>query len=521
MDIFENTIPIIIGTLLSPAIIGAVGILAFSVPALFLLRAGAQKRFRVKAAFEKVVLLVLVAKEALEAEEERKSPTSQEIQEDIAVAETLMSAIGGMPAERGFKKWFYGTENEIAFEIVAHKGLVSFYAVVPKRLQEFVQQQIHAQYPSAQIEQVPDYNIFSPQGAVTGSYLTFRRPAGFPLKTYRKMDGDPLSALTNALSKIGQDEGVAVQYVIRSAPKEWRSSGLKIARTMQQGKKLSEAMKGKGVLGAIGGKPKPKAGEPQKEYRLSPLEEELVKGIEEKASKAGLEANIRIVSSAPERARADAALANVLNAFNQYNIYEYGNSFTRAGEKTDRLVEEFIYRYFDEKRRILVSAEELASLYHFPLPSIGTPNIHWLSARKAPPPPNLPNEGLVLGSIRYRGQESIVRIKQADRRRHMYIIGKSGVGKSEFLKKMVKQDIEAGRGVCVIDPHGDFADDVLAFVPKERADDVIVFDPADLERPLGLNLLEYDPQYPEQKTFAVNEMLKIFDKLYDLKATGG
>jgi hypothetical protein len=89
------------------------------------------------------------------------------------------------------------------------------------------------------------------------------------------------------------------------------------------------------------------------------------------------------------------------------------------------------------------------------------------------------------------------------------------------MKSMVKQDIEEGRGVCVIDPHGDFAEDALGFVPRERAEDVIYFNPSDVDRPMGLNMLEYDPKYPEQKTFVINEMLKIFDKLYDLKSTGG
>ena len=103
----------------------------------------------------------------------------------------------------------------------------------------------------------------------------------------------------------------------------------------------------------------------------------------------------------------------------------------------------------------------------------------------------------------------------------MYIIGKSGSGKSVYQASLIKQDIEAGHGVCVIDPHGDLVDECLEYVPKNRADDVIFFDPADLERPIGLNMLEYDVARPQTRTFVINEMLKIFDKLYDLKATGG
>jgi len=112
-------------------------------------------------------------------------------------------------------------------------------------------------------------------------------------------------------------------------------------------------------------------------------------------------------------------------------------------------------------------------------------------------------------------------MKRADRRRHTYIIGKSGVGKSVLLANMAVQDIQNGEGVCVLDPHGDLISDILDRIPPERAEDVIVFSPGDLERPLALNLLDYDPRYPEQKSFVINEMIGIFDKLYDLKATGG
>ncbi|OGD31935.1 hypothetical protein A3C91_00540 [Candidatus Azambacteria bacterium RIFCSPHIGHO2_02_FULL_52_12] len=133
----------------------------------------------------------------------------------------------------------------------------------------------------------------------------------------------------------------------------------------------------------------------------------------------------------------------------------------------------------------------------------------------------MPAEGLVIGTNAYRGEEKEVRMGEEDRRRHLYIVGQTGTGKSVSMKNMIAQDIERGAGVCLIDPHGDAVEDVLAKIPKHRADDVIVFNPADLERPFGLNMLEYDPQFPEQKSFIVNEMIGIFDKLYDLKATGG
>jgi len=163
----------------------------------------------------------------------------------------------------------------------------------------------------------------------------------------------------------------------------------------------------------------------------------------------------------------------------------------------------------------------LASLFHFPLKNAETPNILWLTSRVAPAPSEVPNEGLLLGYNTYRGVKKEIRFKSADRRRHTYIIGKSGTGKSVLQTDMIVQDIENGHGVCVLDPHGDLITDILSRIPTERAEDVIIFSPADMQRPMAMNLLEYDPRYPEQKTFVINELIGIFDKLYDLKATGG
>ncbi|MFA6235544.1 MAG: type IV secretion system DNA-binding domain-containing protein, partial [Bacteroidota bacterium] len=342
---------------------------------------------------------------------------------------------------------------------------------------------------------------------------------------------DPLNSITNAMSKVTGEDGVAIQFVLRSARGKWRKEGIRIARAMQQGKKLSHVQGGfassigKGIgkeLSSMGSISKPGEKKPDEPYRLTPIEEEMVKGLEEKASKGGLDVNIRIIVSAPDPAKAQRYLNDILGAYGQYNIYEYGNSFVKAAPRFQTaMIRHFIFRHFDTRYVSVLNSEELASLFHMPLPTTETPKIDWLLSRRALPPSNLPSEGIMLGHSEYRGHDYVIRMKPADRRRHTYIIGKSGVGKSEFMKSLVKQDILEGRGVCVIDPHGDFAEDALSFVPRERAEDVIYFNPADTERPLGLNMMEYDPKYPEQKTFVINEMLKIFDKLYDLKSTGG
>ncbi len=499
-------------------------------------RRSARRKHAVASSLAKIVLLVTVPKESSEkGDEGQKEKSLDQIREDIAVMENIFTSIGGLSAQKGFSSWFFGRDDTFSFEIVSHKGLVSFYIVVPAAMQQFIEQQLHAQYPTAQIEEADDYNFFMPMGQAAGVEVGLARQSFFPLRTFKKMESDPLNPITNALARVDKNEGAAIQIIVRSATKDWRNFGIEVAKEMKSGKNLKTAMSkasqgsfskllsgvSADVSHATGGQ-KDDANSPKKEeYRLTALDEEMMKGIEEKASKFGLDVTVRIVASAATEPAAKAYVENMANAFSQYTIPQFGNMFTKRTLPTKKIIKSFVLREFNDTRKNVLTGEELTGIWHLPLSSTETPNIRWLLARKAAPPSNIPNEGLLLGHIEYRGQDIPVHIKHPDRRRHMYIIGKSGSGKSEMMKSMVKQDIEAGKGVCVIDPHGDFAEDALAFVPKERADDVIYFAPADIERPLGLNLLEYDPKYPEQRTFVINEMLKIFDKLYDLKSTGG
>ncbi|HOZ36381.1 MAG TPA: type IV secretion system DNA-binding domain-containing protein [bacterium] len=487
-------------------------------------------------AFTKVILRVGLPKE-IKLEDARKETTKEQIIEKISQAEELFASIGGLRVSHSLQNFIFGRQDHLSLEIVALDGKINFFVAVPGYLRRYLEQQIHAQYPYAQIDEVKDYNIFRPNSSVAGAYLQLGRVPMFPLKTYRKMDSDPLDAVTNSLSKLGPADGAAIQFIIRSAPSSWRSSGLKVVKEMQSGKTMSDALKAAGAsswLGQFGhsawqiskdmfvagtsGKTKEQKDHDQQAkgynspHKLSALEEETAKGIEEKASKAGLDVNLRVVLSASDPSSAERYLNDILNSFTQYNIYEYGNRFVVSRQRSiDALINDFIYRHFDERRRIVLNTEECASLFHFPLPTCETPNINWLHSRTAPPPVEIPKTGLILGKNIYRGEETVVRIKEADRRRHVYIIGMTGVGKSVLMENMIKQDIEQGKGVCVVDPHGGLAEKALEFVPRERAEDVIYFNPADIERPIGLNMLEADTV--EEMDFVTQEMVQIFYKL--------
>ena len=515
---FESALPFVFAFVLIAGI-GAVAVL--------LIRNRLIAQSHLRGGEDSTVTLLITIPRFRNQDEAKQHDAQASIKEQIAVAESLYAAIGGLKPHHGFSAWFLGRSDAVSFEMVAHQKLISFYATVPKGMREFIEQQLHAQYPDAQFEEVTDYNMFSPQGTILGGYLTLKRKSVFPVKTYKDLESDPLNALTNALSKVAEGDGVAIQYVIRAAHHSWREAGAKIVHAMNEGKTLHEAEHGKSALGSLGEwtqskEDREKAEQKQKERKLTQAEQKLAEGIENKISKAGMEVNIRIVACGASPETAQLYLNNVLSAFNQFNVYEFGNSFTTTIPRSkDGLVKDFIYRKFSERHSIILNTEEMSGLWHLPLASTETPNIRWMMARVAPAPLNMPENGLRLGTNKYRGKETIVTLGEQDRRRHMYIVGKTGSGKSEFIKNMVAQDIANGHGVAVLDPNGDMADQVLELVPKDRIDDVVYFNPADAERPFGLNMMEYDGRFPEQKTFVVNEMLAIFDQLYDLKATGG
>lgn len=484
----------------------------------------------------RVVLMIRVPKEDLKEKQQGQQPSYRKQTEEqrISVADAVYAALSQIPEAGGWERFWFGRNDHISLEIVADKDqLITFFAVVPYHLRVFFEQQFQAQYDAAVIDVVDDYNVFEPSGVVLASRLSMKRPAEFPILTYTKIEVDPMNALTNVFSKFEKNEGAAVQIIIQPARKNWARIPAKIAAVMQQGKKYEQARAE--VAGNILYRQwlsfkyiffkqhaKREMGvdiRTEREYRLSPMQEEMVKSFEEKAASPGFDVNIRVIVSAATKEIAEYKIHTILGAFAQYSGTLYANEFkTTKPSVNKREIEHFIYRTFNERTSFILNTKELSTLYHMPLPSTETPNIRWLLAKKAPPPFNMPKDGIILGEVDYRGIITHVRIKREDRRRHLYVIGQTGSGKSVLLSNLAIQDIQNGEGVCVIDPHGDLVEDVLERVPKERADDVIIFYPGDIERPVGLNMLEYDTDL--QKDFAVQEMVAIFYKLFGSEMIG-
>ncbi|OJI06330.1 hypothetical protein BK004_04155 [bacterium CG10_46_32] len=498
------------------------------IPITFIVRMFTRKMYNRFNPFEMVTLRVLLPKESLEVEGVNQQ---KEVRQLIAPIESFMSNLAGLRAERGWNAFWFGRRDHFAFEIVADDGVISFYITVPQDLRQFVEQQIQSQSPDAYIEEREDYNIFSPQSAIAGLSLGFKKSYYFPIQTYQEMEFDPLNGLTNSLSKFRDPEngGAAIQFVVRSAHPKWHAAASRLAREVRTGKKLSDAVKIvsgnpfnvalRAVMSAGTKKSEERERLNRQQQTLSQFDEEALSRIQGKSAKSAFEVNIRIVVAAQNESIANSSLSAIADSFSQYGGYEYSNGFIRNKPRNlTAFLNDFIYRNFKERGQLILNTVEMASVFHFPLPTAETPNILWLSSKQAAAPVNMPTQGLVLGHNVYRGDDTVVRIKEGDRRRHAYIIGKSGSGKSVLIANMAKQDIEAGHGVCVIDPHGDLVDTVLSYVPENRMKDVIYFDPSDTDRPMGLNMLEYKDD--SQKDFVVQDMIRIFEKLFPPEVIG-
>ena len=507
-----------------------VAILLILVIILFIYRFLARKKFKLPSGYEQVIFQVTMPKDAVRNGDGKTLDSLEHIREQISWAESLWAQIGGLKPDKGFKVWLYGRHDYLSLELVARQGLICFYIIVPQKYAGYFEEQLHAQYPHSQINVVSDYNLFEPKSYVSAASLIFGKNSVLAIKTYKYFESDPLNAITNALSKIAKNDGAAIQILVRPAYSDWRKKGVKIASVMQQGKKMEDALKEIGssnpwskivsFINFFSSKKKNENKNFDKDnYRLSPKEEEMVKNIQEKVSKAGLEFQIRVVTSSQEQHISKNYLSNILNAFSQYNIYEFGNSIVINSKNTDTVISNFIHRNFLSSNRKVLNTEELASLYHFPLPSCETPNIKWLGARKAAPPINIPTEGVLLGKNEYRGKETLIHLDKEDRMRHMYIIGMTGTGKSTLMVNMIVQDIQNGYGCCYVDPHGKDMQDIMKAIPPKRLNDVIYFNPADSEFPMGLNMLEAETQ--SQMDFAAQEMINIFYSLLPDAAMGG
>ncbi|HEC33061.1 MAG TPA: DUF87 domain-containing protein, partial [Candidatus Kaiserbacteria bacterium] len=397
---------------------------------------------------------------------------------------------------------------------------VIFYASVPDFKKELFEKHIISLFPGVQIEeQKNDYNIFSDNGVSVGSYATLKSNSVLPIKTYEQFDYDPLNVIINVFSKTEHSgEGAAIQIMFNPAgdfyTRKYKYALGKLQKGISKKKALNIPYTFKDeVVKTI----KDISKSSKKSSSNNPIDQNLIELVQNKISSPTLSASINIIASAQNRDRASTILTEIESSFNQFENTQ-GNSiiFKRLKKmKLKTLFKDFSFRIFSKSRSIPLNLKELTTLIHLPTQGVhSSPQFKQPRSAGAPAPIDIPQDGVLLGINKNRNIETEAHITEEDRLRHLYVIGQTGTGKTTLLKNMIAQDIKNGEGVCMIDPHGSDILDVLASVPEERYEDVIYFDPSYTKRVMSINLLEYDMNYPEQKTFVVNELFSIFKKLY-------
>ncbi len=441
------------------------------------------------------------------------SKEGKELKKEIGVSEQLFATLAS------FKEPF-------VFEVaVPHVGQeISFYASVKARFADVFVRQVQSFWQDSSVERVDDYNIFNYAGVSSGIFLTERERFVLPVKTYEEVEADTFLPLLGSLSKMEEiGEGAAIQIVAKPAGKKLKKEINSATEVLRKGWKIKDVLKNDlfSLSASDFAKAVIKGDSEKEEEKRTRIDEESLKAISAKAGKTLLSVNVRVIASAADKAGTDSLLGSLTAGFSQFSAPDRNEFKIVRPLNQKRFFYEFSFREFNPGEAMVLSSAELASIFHLPTPFTEIPRIKYLKSRESAPPPNLPKEGVLIGMSRFRGELKEVRITDDDRRRHVYAIGQTGTGKSNFLANMILGDIRRGKGVAVIDPHGDLVEDILGAVPPERQEEVILFDPGNLKMPVGLNMLEYDFSKPEEKTSIVNEMLQIFDKLYDLKTTGG
>ena len=458
---------------------------------------------------------------------------SKGFKEFIGAMEQFYAGMQSISPDKKNEKEIYFT-LEVALSNDSDEVVV--YAGIPNKYLSLFEKQILAFYHNAKIREVADdYNIFNASGASVGAYASLSERGVMPIKTYDNIEHDPMNTILNVFSKLQtKGEGAAIQLVVAPAGDKFINEFHMILDEVKDGVSVKHAAdnfyKFKNAFSKVGKEilfgVKQKIEENSKEKNMKgrrAVDEGAIEKIGNKIKSTIMKANIRVIASSGTKEGAEAILREIESSFNQFSEAA-SNSFVFEevhGSDLKQFFHDFSYRSFSSSKVMPLNLKELASVFHFPVGISSQPQLREAKAGIAPAPLELRNDGIVLGINSYRGKDTEIHLAKEDRMRHFYVIGQTGTGKTNIMLNMITQDIKNGDGCCYIDPHGTDIQTILSRIPKERIDDVIYFDPAYTARPMGLNMLEYDPKYPEQKTFVVNEMMGIFNKLFDMKVGGG
>ncbi len=436
---------------------------------------------------------------------------------ELSAEQMFASLHGLLSSQKQSTGFFSETSGEaISFEIAVINKRIGFYVWVPEYLKSYVEEQIYAQYPTVTVTEVED----QAQGSgskhinVLASELKLTGHSALPIKTFQNFEVDPLAAITATLAKFKDDEEAWIQLVIRPAGRNWHKDSEKYVSSIR-GNKASAS-----PLDLINKILYPSANSSESSGKISDSQQTRAAGAEGKAQKLAFEAVLRIMYKGNGTMQdAKLRLQSIIASYKQFNT-TYLNSLDQGKiSSSEADIIKFRQRAIS-KKSLIFNIEEIATLFHLPHTSVETPYILWALSQTAEPPASLPivsnthNPAISpIATTNFRGHNTMFGLPRFDRSRHMYIIGQTGVGKSGLLELMTISDIYSPYGFALIDPHGDYAQDTLARIPKERIKDVVYFNPADMEFPIAFNPMEV--QDKKLKTHTCSELIGVLTRMFD------
>lgn len=387
-----------------------------------------------------------------------------------------------------------------AFEIYLLSQTLYFYVSVPDATETFVSSLISSSFPTSRAKKTSDpMDMVMKSKRLSYGEVALNSYTYLPTKTYFDFkDVDPLSSLIGFMSKQPANIKMAIQIAITPAYFPWSDQAVNAAHKMTYDETAAK-------------------------YGQNPQRQLIMK----KASFQGGKAAIRLLVGSNDQALDPYPyLSQLAGTFGSFSLGE-GNQYVFKkkiffGDQFLKRVKERKVSYFERQYQIL-NAQELATLWHPPGYLLaGIKNIAWGKTLLGEPPENLPvADGITeedkkainfFAKTEFKNKDTIFGIKTEDRRKHVYIIGKTGVGKSTLIANMAIDDIRKDRGVGIVDPHGDLSEAILDYIPKRRLNDVVYLEPFDTERPFSLNVLEIKNK--QQKDLVASGIVSIFYKLY-------
>jgi len=413
-----------------------------------------------------------------------KLPRNIEITPEAA--KTFLSALTQINSVSGFQKLFGTKPLSLALEIASINQQIMFMITCDASLVPFIQAQLQSNYPLVVMEKVQD-----PLAGKTLVVKELKLSKGnyYPIGTYDKFtEIDPLSSVLSVLSKAEPTELIVIQVALESAGTAWQGAGASYADH---------------------GTKNPESG------TWAPRPDKMI--ITEKISYPGFKTSIRLISDT------NKSLTELVSAFGVYNRAD-ANHFSTVHSSLFTAHSKIIKNALERNvsGNSVLNILELATLWHLPSDKIKVTGIAWGTKVLSEPPENLPNAITAtdeerqhinfFGRTVFKNKETIFGIKDIDRRRHVWAIGKTGTGKSTLIANMAIDDIKKGRGMAIIDPHGDLCEIILDYIPKSRINDVIYFNPADTEYPIAINPLEVTNK--EEAELVVSGIVSIFNKIF-------